>query len=147
MEIKPLQMLPFFSFFSCYFYRDSINNKHSRIMWFTFRLIMAHMVAIILLVALGYTQISESNPSNILDDICTALCMANLKLGSKWNQCSYDKMYEMYKKRKDANCINCAKYFHCQSNYNVIYTTCPDASGSGRDTAINVRCILVTLIR
>ena len=96
------------------------------------------MVVTILLVAFGYSQISESYRGNIFDDAATAMCIVNLHFGSEWNQCSYDKMYEMYGKMKDVNCINCDKYFHCQSNYNAIYTNCPDASGSGRDTAINV---------
>jgi hypothetical protein len=53
------------------------------------------MVVTILLVAFGYSQISESYRGNIFDDAATAMCIVNLHFGSEWNQCSYDKMYEM----------------------------------------------------
>lgn len=143
MGIKTLQAL-LFSISILLLYGDNNNRNIAGIIRFTFRLTMAHMVVTILLVAFGYTQISESYAGNIFTG---ALCIAKLHFGSGWNQCSYDKMYEMYEKMKNVNCINCDKYFHCQSNYNAIYTNCPDASGSGRDTAINVRYVLFTLIR
>jgi hypothetical protein len=144
--IKTLQAL-LFSISILLLYGDNNNRNITGIIRFTFRLTMAHMVVTILLIAFGYTQISESYPGNIFEDAATAICIANLHFGSDWNQCSYDKMYEMYEKMKDVNCINCDKYFHCQSNYNAIYTNCPDASGSGRDTAIKIRYVLFILIR
>jgi hypothetical protein len=87
--IKTLQAL-LFSIFILLLYGDNNNRNIAGIIRFTFRLTMAHMVVTILMVAFGYTQISESYPGNIFDlrsysNACLLIFLSITNVSSTYN--------------------------------------------------------------